>query len=101
MYHQNHLKSQKSLKQLVVVPNAADGFPEYLDGYVQPDSYKNLPATFVPSKVPTIRAPPYLSILTQEHHITPHMRKVNLMLKFNTVPDQDLREIEKFLEMGI
>ena len=87
---QNRPKSQQSLRQLVVAPSAADGFPDDLDGYVKPDSYKNHPAAFVPSKVPTRRVPPFMNILTQEHHITPHMKKVNLMSKFNTVGDQDL-----------
>ena len=84
----------------MVVPNAADGFPDDLDGYVEPYPYKNHPAAFVPSKVPA-RIPPYMNILIHEHHITPHMDKVNLMSKFNTVPDQELVEIEKFLDIDI
>ena len=65
---------QKTLKQLVVVSNAADG----LDGCVEPDLYRNHPAAFVPSKVPNRRTPPYINILIHEHHITPHVKKVNL-----------------------
>ena len=42
---QNQPKSPKSLKQLVVVPNAADD----LDGFVEPDLYRNHPAAFVSS----------------------------------------------------
>ena len=81
----------------MVVPNVAD----YLDGCVEPDLYRNHPAAFVPSKVPNRRTPPYMNILIHEHHITPHMRKVNLMAKFNILPDQDLNEIEKFLDIDI
>ena len=42
---QNQPKPPKSLKQLVVVSNAADD----LDGCVEPDLYRNHPAAFVPS----------------------------------------------------
>ena len=81
----------------MVVPNTADD----LDGYVEPDLYRNHPAAFVRSKVPNRRAPPYMNILIHEHHITPHMQKMNLMNKLNTLPDQDLNEIEKFLDIDI
>ena len=81
----------------MVVSNAADD----LDGCVEPDLYRNHPAPFVPSKVSNRRTPLYMNILTHEHHITPHIRKVNLMAKFNTLPDQDLNEIEKFLDIDI
>ena len=85
----------------MVVPNAADGFLDDLDGYVEPDPYKNHPAAFVPSKVPARRIPRYMNILIHEHHITPHMHKVNLISKFNIVPDQELVEIKKFLDIDI
>ena len=62
-------KSQKSIRQLVVVPNAADGFSDDLVGYVKPDPYKNHPASFVSSKVPARRIPPYMNILIHEHHL--------------------------------
>ena len=94
--NQNHPKSLESLKQLVVVPNA-----DNLEGYVEADLYRNHPAAFVPSKVPNRRTPPYMNILIHEHHVTPHMQKVNLMTKFNTLLDQDLNEIEKFLDIDI
>ena len=94
---QNQPKFQKSLKQLVVVPNAADD----LDGYVEPDLYRNHPAAFVLSKVPNRRTPPYMNILIHKHHITLHMQKVNLIAKFNTLPYKDLNEIEKFLDIDI
>ena len=79
----------------MVVTNLADDLQNDLDGKV-PDPYKHHPAAFVPSKVPRWRTPPHMNILTQEHHITPHMIKVNLMSKFNTLIDQDLSDIEKF-----
>ena len=82
--------SQKSLRQWEVVSSIAEG-------YVEPDPYQNQPAAFVPSQVPNRRTPPFMNICIQEHHITPHMIKVNLMAKFNTLPDQDLNGIEKFL----
>ena len=97
---QNQQKSQKSLRQLVVVPSTADGFPDDLDGYVEPDPYKNDPVAFVSSKVPARRIP-YLNIFIHEHHITPHMQKVSLMSKFNTLLCQDLDEIEKYLDIDI
>ena len=40
-----------------------------------------------------------MNIFIHEHHITPHKKKVNLMSKFNTLPDQDLDEIEKSLDI--
>ena len=42
-----------------------------------------------------------MNIFIHEHHITPHMNKVNLMSKFNTLPDQDLDEIKKTLDITI
>ena len=48
----NQQKSQKLLRQLLVVPSTADGFLDDLDGYVEPDPYKNHPTAFVPSKLP-------------------------------------------------
>ena len=33
------------------------------------------------------------------HHITPHMIKVNVMAKLNTVPDSALNEIEEDLDI--
>ena len=83
----NQPKSQKSLRQLVVVPHPGDGFPDDLDGYLEPDPYKNHLAAFVPSKVLTRRTPPNMNILIHKHHLTSHMKMVNLMSKFNTVPD--------------
>ena len=103
---QNQQNSQKSLRQLEVVSsptnqevNPSVEFPDNLVSYVEPDPYQNQPAAFVPSKVPRWRTPPYMNILIQEHHITPHMIKVNLMAKFNTIPDKDLNDIEKFLDI--
>ena len=98
---ENQPKLQKPLRHLVVVPSPADGFLDDLDGYVEPDPYKNHPAVFVSSKVPTIRKPPYMNIFIHKHHITSHMKKGSLMSKFNTVPDQDLDEIEKALDINI
>ena len=85
----------------MVVPSTADGFPDDLDGYVKPNPYKNHPAAFVPNKVPASRIPPYINIFIHEHHIIPHMQKVNLMSKFNTLLSQDLNEIEKYLDIDI
>ena len=34
-----------------------------------------------------------------EHHITPHMTKVNVMAKLNTVPESILSEIEEYLDI--
>ena len=85
----------------MVVLSPADGFPDDLDGYVEPDPYKNHPAAFVPNKVPTRRTSPYMNIFIHEHHITPYTKKVNLMSRFNTAPDQDLDEIEKDLDIHI
>ena len=96
---QNQQKFKKFKRQLEVVSNAADRFPEDLDDYVEPNPYKNQPAAFVPSKVPARRFPPYMKISIREHHITPHMRKVNLMSKFHTLPE--LKEIEKYLDIEI
>ena len=79
----------------MVVCSPADGFPDALDGYVEPDLYKNHPAAFVPSKVPNRRIPPYMNIFIHEHHITPHLQKVNLMSRFSTLPEHDVDEIEK------
>ena len=98
---ENQQKSQKLIKQLVVVPNAGDGFPYNLDGYVEPDLYKNHPAAFLPSQVTARRILPYMNILIHECHITLYVHKVILMSKFNTVPDQELVEIEKFLDIDI
>ena len=85
----------------MVVSSTADGFPDDLDGYVEPDHYKNHPAAFVPSKVPARRIPPFMNILIHEHHITPHMRKVNMMSKLNTLLGKELNEIEKYLDIDI
>ena len=98
---QNRPKSPKSLKQLVVVSSTADGFPDDLDGYVEPGHYRNHPAAFVPSKVPARRIPIFMNILILEHHITPHMRKVNMMSKLNTLLGKELNEIEKYLDTEI
>ena len=85
----------------MVVSSTADGFPDDLDGYVEPDHYKNHPSAFVPSKVPVRRIPPFMNILIHEHHITPHMRKVNMMSKLNTLLVKELNEIEKHLDLDI
>ena len=58
----NQQKSQKSLRQLEVVPNPPDGFPDDLDGYFESDLYKNHPAAFVSSRVPNRRTPAYINI---------------------------------------
>ena len=42
-----------------------------------------------------------MNIFIHEHHITPHMKKANLMAKFNTLPDQDLDKIGKSLDINI
>ena len=42
-----------------------------------------------------------MNIFIHEYHITPHMKKVNLMSIFNTLPNQDLDEIEKYLDINI
>ena len=81
----NQQNSQKLLRQLEVGPSPA------AEGQNNPDGYQ--PAAFVPSKVPRWRKPPFLNILIPEHHITPHMIKVNVMAKLNTVPDSALNEI--------
>ena len=94
-------KPLKSLKQLVVVSSTEDRYPDDLDGYVESDHYKNYPAAFVPSKVPARRIPSYMNILIHEHHITPHIRKMNMMSKLNTLLGQELNEIEKCLDIDI
>ena len=76
---QNQQNSQKLIRQLEVVPSPAEVCQNDPDGYQA--------AAFVPSKLPRWRRPPYLNILIPEHHITPHMIKVNVMVKLNTVPD--------------
>ena len=84
----------------MVVPTiAADGFPEDLETYVEPDPYRGQPAALVPSKVPKRRTPPFMNILVEEHHITPHMQKVHVMSRFNTLPDSDLNDIEAALDI--
>ena len=88
---QNQQNSQKPIRQLEVVPNPAEVCQNDPDGYQA--------AAFVPSKVPRWGSPPYLNILIPEHHITPHMIKVNVMAKLNTVPDAALREIEEYLDI--
>ena len=93
---QNHPKQLKALKlkrQLEVVPSPAEVCQSDLDGY---------PAAFVPSKVPRWRRPPYLNIpmlWDDVQQISPHMTKVNVMAKFNTVPDSALSEIEAYLDI--
>ena len=94
---QNQLKqlnSQKFIRQLEVVPSPAEVCQNDPDGY--------LAAAFVPSKVPRWRRPPYLNIpmlWDDVQQITPHMTKVNVMAKFNTVPDSALSEIEEYLDI--
>ena len=73
---QNQQNSQKPIRLLGVVPNPAEVCQNDADGYEA--------AAFVPSKVPRWRSPPYRNILIPEHHITPHMIKVNVMAKLNT-----------------
>ena len=81
---------QKFIRQLEVVPSPAEVCQNDPVGYQ---------AAFVPSKVPRWKRPPYLNILIPEHHITPHMIKVNVMAKLNTVPDSALSEIEEYLDI--
>ena len=88
---QNQQNSQKLLRQLEVVPSPAE--------VCQNDPVGYQVAAFVPSKVPRWRRPPYLNILIPEHHITPHMTKVNVMAKLNTVPASILSEIEEYLDI--
>ena len=88
---QKQQNSQKFIRQLEVVTNPAEVCQNDPDGYQA--------AAFVPSKVPIWRSPPYLNILIPEHHITPHMVKVNVMSKLNIVPDAALREIEEYLDI--
>ena len=52
-------KFSKTLRQLEVVSSTGDGFPDDLEGYVEPDPYQNQPAAFVPSKC-----------LTEEYHLS-------------------------------
>ena len=82
---------KKPLRQLEVIPSSAEVCQNDPDGYQA--------AAFVPSKVPRWRSPPYLNILIPEHHSTPHLIKVNVMAKLNTVPDAALREIEEYLDI--
>ena len=42
-----------------------------------------------------------MNILIQEHHITPHMRKVSMISKLNTLLGKELNEIEKYLDIDI
>ena len=87
------LNSQNLKRQLEVVPSPADVCQADLNGY---------PAAHVPSKVPRWRRPPYLNICcisSSTQQISPHMTKVNVMAKFNTVPDSALREIEEYLDI--
>ena len=87
------LKALKLKRQLEVVPSPAEVCKSDLDGY---------PAAFVPSKVPRWRRPPYLNIpmlWDDDQQIFPHMTKVNVMAKFNTVPDSALSEIEEYLDI--
>ena len=88
---QNQQNSQKFTRQLEVVHSPAEVCQNDPDGYQA--------AAFVPSKVPRWRRPPYLNILIPEHHIIPHMIKVNGMAKLNTVPDSALSEIEEYLDI--
>ena len=88
------LNSQKFIRQLEVVPSPAEVCQNDPDGYQA--------AAFVPSKVPIWRRPPYLNIpmlWDDVQQITPHMTKVNVMAKFNTVPDSALSEIEEYLDI--
>ena len=87
----NQQNSKKLIRQLEVVPSPAEVCQNDPGGYQA--------AAFVPSKVPRWRRPPYLNILIPEHHITPHMIKVNVMAKLNTVPDSALSEIEEYLDI--
>ena len=86
-------KSTKLIRQLEVVPSPAE--------VCQNDPVGYQTAAFVPSKVPRWRRPPYLNIpmLRDEYHITPHMPKVNVMAKLNTVPESILSEIEEYLDI--
>ena len=88
---QNQQNSQKFMRQLEVVPSLAEVCQNDPDGYQA--------AAFVPSKVPRWKRHPYLNFLIPEHHITPHMIKVNVMAKLNTVPDSALSEIEEYLDI--
>ena len=99
----NQQNSQKLLRQLEVVSSSAEVCQNDPDGrgltpYKDHAAGWGQVAAFVPSKVPRWRKPPFLNILIPEHHITPHMIKVNVMAKLNTVPDSALNEIEEFLD---
>ena len=87
----NQQNSQKLIRQLEVVPSPAEVCQNDPDGYQA--------AAFMPSKVPRWRRPPYLNILIPEQHIIPHMIKVNVIAKLNTVPDSALSEIEEYLDI--
>ena len=93
----NQQNFQKTLRQLEVVSSPAIKQVNPSDDEL--DLYQNQPAAFVPSKVPRWRTLPYMNICIPEHQITPHMIKVNLMAKFNTLPDKNLNDIEKFLDI--
>ena len=87
------LNSQKLKRQLEVVPSPAEVCQGDSDGY---------PAAFVPSRVPRWRRSPYLNIpmlWDDVQQISPHITKVNVMAKFNTVPDSALSEIEEYLDI--
>ena len=88
---ENQQNSQKPLRQLEVVSSSAEVCQNDPDGYQA--------AAFVPSKVPRWRRSPYPNNLIPEHHITPHMIKVNVMTKLNIVPDSALSEIEEYLDI--
>ena len=80
------LKALKLTRQLEVVPSPAEVCQSDLDGY---------PAA-------RWRRPPYLNIpmlWDDVQQISPHMTKVNVMAKFNTVPDSALSEIEEYLDI--
>ena len=87
------LNSQNLKRQLEVVPSPADVCQTDSNGFL---------AAHVPSKVPRWRRPPYLNISMlwdDVQQISPHMTKVNVMAKFNTVPDSALSEIEEYLDI--
>ena len=88
---QNQQNSQKLIRQLEVVPSSAE--------VCQNDPVGYQAAAFLPSKVPRWRRPPYLNIFISDQYITPHMTKVNVMAKFNTVPDSTLSEIEEYIDI--
>ena len=99
----NQQNSQKPLRQLEVVSRSAEVCQNNPDGrgltpYKDHAAGWGQGADCVPSNVPRWRTP-FLNILIPEHHITPHMIKVNVMAKLNTVPDSALNEIEEFLDI--